>query len=353
MADNEVTARLGITLSYEQDFATMAPEIVEYEKAGADLITVAEAYSFDAVSRLGYLAAITKTITLASGILPIYSRTPTLLAMTAAGLDDVSGGRFELGIGSSGAQVIEGFHGIPFNAPLGRIRENVEICRAVWRREAVEHHGRYYELPLPADKGRGLGKPLKIINHPRRSSIPITIAALTPTAVTQAAEIADGWVPLFYYPEGAKGAWGDALEAGTAKRSPDLGPLDIIANQPLYIGDHADQALDQYRKQVALYVGGMGAVGANFYNDLALGYGFADEAARVQELYLSGRKDEAVAALPEELVAGTCLIGTESHVRSRVTALLDSGATTISVAVLAPTPGSRIEQVGALHDMLS
>jgi F420-dependent oxidoreductase-like protein len=352
MADNVVTPRLGVTLSYEQDFAEAATEIAELERAGANRVAVAEAYSFDAVSRLGYLAAVTKTMTLASGILPIYSRTPTLLAMTAAGLDDVSGGRFELGIGSSGAQVIEGFHGVPFDAPLGRIRENVEICRSVWRRDVVEHHGKYYDLPLPADKGRGLGKALKLINHPKRSDIPISIAALTPKAVAQTAEIANGWVPIFYYPEGAGAAWGDALATGFAKRDPLLGALDIIAQMPLYIGDHAGQALDAYRQQVALYIGGMGAAGANFYNDLALGYGFADEAAVVQELYLSGRKQEAVAALPEDLVLGTSLIGSEEHVRARVSALIASGVTTISVSALAPTTAGRIEQVEALAAIL-
>jgi F420-dependent oxidoreductase-like protein len=305
------------------------------------------------VSRLGYLAAVTSTMTLASGILPIYSRTPTLLAMTAAGLDDVSGGRFELGIGSSGAQVIEGFHGVPFNAPLGRIRENVEICRAVWRREVVEHHGKYYDLPFEGEKGRGLGKPLKIINHPRRSDIPITIAALTPTAVTQAAEIADGWVPLFYYPERADAAWGEALRLGAEKRSPDLGDLDVIASMPLFVGEHADQALAGYRNQVALYVGGMGAKNANFYNDLALRYGFAEEAAAVQELYLSGRKAEAAAAVPEELVLGTSLIGSAEHVRDRVAALIDSGVTTISVTPLAPTPELRREHLATLRSLIS
>jgi F420-dependent oxidoreductase-like protein len=346
------SARLGVTISYEQDFADAAPEVVDYERAGVDLVTVAEAYSFDAVSRLGYLAAITTDMTLASGILPIYTRTPTLLAMTAAGLDDVSGGRFELGLGSSGAQVIEGFHGIPFTAPLGRIRENVEICRSVWRRDTVEYHGKYYELPLPASGGRGLGKALKLINHPVRSEIPITIAALTPTAVTQAAEIGNGWVPLFYYPEGADAAWGDALATGLQRRPPELGALDVIAQVPLYIGDHADLALDGYRKQVALYVGGMGARGANFYNDLATRYGFGDEATTVQELYLTGRKQEAIDALPEELVLGTSLIGTESHVRERVGKLLDSGVTTISVTAIGPTRESRVQQLEALRAML-
>lgn len=346
------TARLGITISYDQDFSDAAPEVVAYEKIGVELVTVAEAYSFDAVSRLGYLAAITTDMTLASGILPIYSRTPALLAMTAAGLDNVSGGRFELGLGSSGAQVIEGFHGVPFTAPLGRLRENVEICRSVWRRDTLEHHGKHYDLPLLASEGRGLGKALKLINHPVRSSIPITIAALTPTAVTQAAEIADGWVPLFYYPEGADAAWGDALATGKSRRSSDLGDLDVVAQVPLYIGDHADRALEGYRSHVALYVGGMGARGANFYNDLATRYGFGTEAATVQDHYLAGRKAEAAAALPDALVVGTSLIGTEAEVRQRVGALLNSGVTTISVTAIGPTRESRVQQVEALRAML-
>ena len=346
------TTRLGVVFDYADDFIATAAEVTKFERVGVDLVSVAEAYSFDAVSQLGYLAAITTTMTLASGILPIFSRTPTLLAMTAAGLDSVSRGRFELGIGSSGAQVIEGFHGVPFNAPLGRIRENVEICRAIWRRERLEFRGVHYTIPLPADQGRGLGKPLKIINQPVRDTIPISLAALTPKAVAQAAEIADGWLPLFYLPEKADAAWGPSLAAGGARRSPDLGPLDVIAQVPFYLGDHADRAAEAYRQNVALYVGGMGARGANFYNDLAAGYGFADEAATVQELYLTGRKEEAAAALPDELVSGTSLIGTEAEVRTRVAALLTSGVTTIAVKPLAPSRGDRIEQLEAIRAIL-
>ncbi len=345
--------RLGVAFGYDGDFTTSAAEIPEFERVGVDLVTVAEAYSFDAVSQLGYLAAITSTMTLSSGILPIFSRTPALLAMTAAGLDSVSRGRFELGIGSSGAQVIEGFHGVPFTAPLGRIRENVEICRAIWRRERLDFQGSHYTIPMPADQGRGLGKPLKIINHPVREAIPISIAALTPKAVTQAAEIANGWLPIFYLPEKADAAWGASLAEGRALRSPDLGPLDITAQMPFFLGDHTDHTVDTYRQNVALYVGGMGARGANFYNDLAVGYGFADEAATVQELYLTGRKDEAAAALPDELVYGTALIGTEAEVRARVQALLDSGITTISVNPLARSGAERIEQLEALRAILS
>src|SRR5690606_4879822 len=182
-----------------------------------------EAYSFDAVSQLGYIAAVTERLQIASGILPLYSRTPALLAMTAAGLDYVSDGRFTLGLGSSGPQVIEGFHGVPYTAPIGRTREVIEICRKVWRRERLEYQGRHYTLPLPADQGTGLGKPLKLINHPVRPRIPIVIAAIGPKNVEMAAELAEGWEPIFYVPEKAGDVWGAALAAGKAKRDPELG----------------------------------------------------------------------------------------------------------------------------------
>jgi F420-dependent oxidoreductase-like protein len=344
--------RLGVVLDYSGDFAEAAADIVEFERIGVEHVFAAEAYSVDAVSKLGYLAAVTSTMTLASGILPIYSRTPTLLAMTAAGLDEVSGGRFELGLGSSGPQVIEGFHGVPFSAPLGHLRETVEICRSVWRRERVEHQGRYYQIPLPADRGTGLGKPLKIVNHPVRSAIPITLAALTHKGVAQAAEIADGWLPIFYFPEKVDDAWGTALAEGAARRDPSLDPLDIVAQAPLFLGDHADLALAGYRDRIALYVGGMGARGANFYNDLAANYGYADEALAIQELYLTGRKEEAAAAVPEELALATSLIGTETEVRERMKAILKSGATTISVQPIGPTREHRIESVRGLRAIL-
>jgi F420-dependent oxidoreductase-like protein len=344
--------RLGITVDYSDDFANSASEVTEFERAGIDVVAVAEAYSFDAVSRLGYLAAITERVTLLSAILPIYSRSPALIAMTAAGLDSVSGGRFELGLGSSGAQVIEGFHGVPFTAPLGHLREVVEICRAVWRRERLEHSGRNYTIPLPADRGTGLGKPLKLINTPVREGIPIALASLTPRAVEQTAEIADGWLPLFYHPTKSRAAWGDALAAGAAKRDPALGPLDVIVTVPFHLGPGADRALDAHRERLALYVGGMGAKSANFYNDLAVRYGYEDEAARVQELYLAGEKTAAATALPEDLVRDTALIGTESEVRSRVAALVESGVTTLMIAPLAPTREGRIAAVEAARAVL-
>ena len=278
--------RVGMFLNYAGGFREAADEVAELERSGVDLVAVPEAYSFDAVSQLGFLAARTSTITLASGILQLYTRTPTLTAMTAAGLDYVSDGRFELGIGASGPQVIEGFHGVRYDAPLARTREIVEICRMTWRREPVVHEGAKYRIPLPEGEGTGLGKPLKLINHPVRERIPITIASLGPKSVEQTAEIADGWLPMFFHPERAGEVWGAALAAGAAKRADDLGPLDVFASPALAITDHPEAVLPLVKPQLALYVGGMGARGKNFYNDLIASYGFEAEAALIQDLYL-------------------------------------------------------------------
>lgn len=202
--------RIGTTLSYAGGFTEVVDELAELEKIGLDIAFVAEAYSYDAASQLGYLAAKTSTVKLASGIFQLYTRTPTLLAMTAANLDYVSGGRFVLGIGASGPQVIEGFHGVKYDAPLGRTRETVEICRKVWRRERLEFEGKYFTVPLP-EQGTGLGKALKLINHPVRDRIPVLIAALGPKNVALTAEIAEGWQPIFFLPEKANDVWGAAL----------------------------------------------------------------------------------------------------------------------------------------------
>src|ERR671927_1186228 len=291
--------------------------------------TVAEVYTFDAISQLGYLAAVTERVELLSGILPIYSRTPALTAMTAAGLDFVSGGRFTLGLGASGPQVIEGWHGVPYDAPLQRTREIVEICRQVWRRERLVHEGTKYAIPLPPEQGTGLGKPLKLINTPVRDRIPVMLAALGPKNVEMAAEIAEAWEPIFFMPERAGTVWGDSLAAGKAKRDPALGDLQIVVGVSVAIGDDVDPALEQVRPQLALYIGGMGARGKNFYNDLARRYGYEDEARTIQDLYLDGRKDEAAAAVPEELARAVSLVGPESYVAERVAAFREAGVTTL------------------------
>ncbi|MDT5187673.1 MAG: hypothetical protein QOI29_5831, partial [Mycobacterium sp.] len=330
--------RTGIFLNYAGGFLEAVDEVVELEKIGVDIALVAEAYSFDAISQLGFLAARTSRIELASGVVPIYVRTPTLLAMTAAGLDYVSDGRFRLGIGTSGPQVMEGFHGVPFDAPLGRTREVVEICRQVWRRERVNYDGKYYRIPLPADQGTGLGKSLQLINHPVRERIPITIAALGPKNVELTAEIAEGWQPLFFHPEKADNVWGDSLRAGFAKRDPELGPLDITVSAPLAIGDDVDDRLAWAKPQLALYIGGMGARGKNFYHNLATGYGYGDVANHIQDLYLDGKKAEAIEAVPDELVRSVSLVGPRGFVKERLAAYAEAGVTTL---LLQPLSGDR------------
>ncbi|MGO9854135.1 MAG: LLM class F420-dependent oxidoreductase, partial [Acidimicrobiales bacterium] len=226
--------KLSMTLSYAGGFAESAQRAVELEKVGLDVVWVAEAYSYDAPSFMGYLAAKTERVDIGSAILPIYSRTPTLIAMTAAGIDAISGGRCQLGLGASGPQVIEGFHGVPYDRPLARTREIIEICRDVWAREApLTHDGVAYHIPLPPGQGTGLGKPLKLINHPVRERIPVMVAALGPKNVALAAELAEGWQPIFFYPEKSAIAWAEPLAAGRARRDPSLGPLDVVASAPL------------------------------------------------------------------------------------------------------------------------
>jgi F420-dependent oxidoreductase-like protein len=344
--------RIGMPLGYAGGFARTAEELTDYEKAGLEIVFVPEAYTFDAVSQLGYLAAKTDRLQLASGILQLYSRTPTLTAMTAAGLDYVSGGRFVLGIGASGPQVIEGWHGLPYDAPLGRTREIIEICRSVWRREPLSYAGRHYTIPLPPGEGTGLGKPLKLINRPVRERIPIVVAAIGPRNVTMTAELAEGWEPIFFFPEKAAEVWGQALAAGRARRDPTLGPLDVIAQAPLAIGeDVADDVLDFYRPMMALYIGGMGARGHNFYNDLACRYGYEAAAVQIQDLYLAGKRDEAAALVPPELVAGTSLAGPVSYVRERLAALREAGVTTVNVMPVAGTHAERVRLIEQVRDL--
>ncbi len=344
--------RTGVSLSYAGNFRESADQVAELEKQGVDIVLVAEAYSFDAVSQLGYLAAKTSTIELGSGILPLYTRTPTLLAMTAAGLDYVSDGRFQLGIGTSGPQVMEGFHGVAFDAPLGRTREVIDICRQVWRRERLSHQGRRYQIPLPPDRGTGLGKPLKLINQPVRERIPISIASLGPKNVELTAEIADGWQPIFFYPERADRIWGEALRAGRAKRDPQLGDLDVMVGVSLAIGDDVEDRLQWAKPQLALYIGGMGAKGRNFYHNVATRYGFGAVADRIQDLYLAGQKAEAIAAVPDELVRGVSLIGPRGYVKERIAAFAEAGVTTLLAAPVAADGAEYVHFVEQLRQLM-
>jgi F420-dependent oxidoreductase-like protein len=336
--------KISTQLMYAGDPKGLIEHVVSLEKAGLDTVWVAEAYGFDSPSLMGYLAAKTETVEIGSAILPIYSRTPALIAQTAAGLDAVSGGRAILGLGASGPQVIEGWHGVPYDKPLGRTREIIDICRRIWRREVITNEGNY-TIPVPAGQGTGLGKPLKILTRPVRSEIPIYIASLGDRNVQMTAEIANGWLPTLFIPEKADDVWGASLAAGKAKRDSSLGDLEIVAGGMLAIGDDVEGLRDASRPLIALYVGGMGAKGRNFYNDLARRYGYEAEAETIQELYLSGRKEEAAAAVPAEFAELMNLVGPAGYVKERLQAFKEAGVTTLNVTPVGENPAALVAQI--------
>jgi F420-dependent oxidoreductase-like protein len=344
--------RIGLGINYAGGFKDVAAEVADLERAGLDIVFVPEAYSFDAVSALGYLAASTDRVELASGILQLYTRTPTLTAMTAAGLDYVSDGRFILGLGASGPQVMEGFHGVPYDAPIARTREVIEICRKVWRRETLRYEGTHYTIPLPPEQGTGLGKALKLINKPVRERIPVLIAALGPKNVELAAEVAEGWQPIFFLPEKANDVWGKALATGKANRDPALGELEVFAGPTLAIGENVEPLRELVKPHLALYIGGMGAKGKNFYHTLATRYGYGAAADRIQELYLAGDKAAATKAVPDELVRDVSLIGTPGFVKERVAAFREAGVTTLNVVPVAETAAERVKLIETLRGLV-
>lgn len=343
--------KLSMPVGYSGNVKKTIDDVVAFEAAGVDLVWVAEAYGMDAATAMGYIAAKTSTVEIASGILPIYTRTPTLLAMTAVGVDVLSEGRCVLGLGASGPQVIEGWHGVPYDRPIGRTREIVEICREIWAREdKLNHSGPNYTVPLPPDQGTGLGKALKIITHPPRPSIPIFLASLGPKNVELTAEVADGWLPTLFVPERASAVWGDDLERGYAKRDASLGKMDIIAGGLLAIGTESEvgRYRDAARPTTALYVGGMGAVGRNFYNSLFSRYGWEAEAHEIQELYLSGKKTEAEAKVPAEFLEASSLVGDESYIKDRLAAYEEAGVTYLNVSPVGPDPLGTVRRLREL-----
>jgi F420-dependent oxidoreductase-like protein len=337
--------RLSARLGYGDGFVKGVERVVKLEEAGLDVVWVAEAYGNDAATRLGYLAARTQRVELASGIFPIYSRTPALLAQTAAGLDEISSGRAILGLGASGPQVIEGWHGVPYDRPVQRTREIMDICRMIWRREEIRYDGKAIKLPLPPEQGTGLGKPLKILTHPLRNRIPIYLASMGDRSVELTAEQAEGWLPIFFVPEKADKIWGAALRRGFLKRPEVLGPLDIAAGGALAIGEGLEGLRELERPHLALYVGGMGARGKNFYNDLVCMYGYEKEAAEIQDLYLSGKKKEAEALVPAELMESLSLIGSEGYVKDRIAAYTAAGVTLLDVNPIGPDPFGDVARV--------
>ncbi|MFT5442365.1 MAG: F420-dependent oxidoreductase-like protein [Myxococcota bacterium] len=344
--------KVSTQLGYAGGFFETVAEVQELEKAGLDLVWVAEAYGFDGVSLMGYIAAKTEKVRIASGILPIYTRTPTLLAMTAAGVDALSNGRAVLGIGASGPQVIEGFHGVAYDAPVTRTREIIEICRKVWTRDRLEFEGKKYKMPLGPDEGTGMGKALKLIAHPVREEVPIAVAALGPKSVEMTAELADGWLPIFYYPEKAKERWGAALEAGLKKRDPNRAPLEIFAGGVVGIGEGLESMRGIGRPMAALYIGGMGARGKNFYNDVFASYGYEKEAKLIQDLYLDGKKQEAAAAVPQSFIDATTLIGPAGFVNDRLAALKESGVTTLNAMLIGNDTKERVQTLDKLRNLV-
>lgn len=336
--------KLSMPLMYDGNPRQTADQVAGLERAGLDTIWVAEPYGFDAPTLMGYLAAKTETVEIGAGILNVYSRTPGALLQTAAGLDNVSGGRAVIGLGASGPQVIEGFHGLPYDKPLGRTREVIEIIRMGLRRQSLVHDG-IFKLPLPEDQGLGLGKPLKLLNKPERPVVPLWVAALGDKNVAMTAEVADGWLPFLFVPEKAQQVWGDALARGTAKRSADLGRLEISAGGMVAIGADVKGMLDFMRPMYALYVGGMGARGKNFYNELACQYGYEKEAREIQDLYLDGHKRDAEAKVPLEWLEAGNLVGPASYVQERIAAFREAGVTSLQVSPASEDPAATIAQI--------
>ncbi len=343
--------KLSTQLMYAGNPREAADQVTALEAAGLDTVWVPEAYGFDSPTLMGYLAAKTERVEIGSAILNIYSRTPGALLQTAAGLDNVSQGRAIIGLGASGPQVIEGFHGVPYDKPLGRTKEIIELIRRGLRRETLVHDG-IFTLPLPEGQGTGLGKPLKLLTRPERSSLPLYIAALGPKSVEGAAEYADGWLPFLFVPEKSGQVWGDALARGTAKRQEGLAPLEICAGGMVAIGEGQETKalLDFARPLVALYVGGMGARGKNFYNDLCMKYGYEQEAKEIQDLYLGGNKRDAEAKVPLELLELGNLVGPASYVKERIAAFAEAGVTNLQVMPASDDPPATIRQLRELVD---
>jgi F420-dependent oxidoreductase-like protein len=313
----------------------VGPLVSEAERLGFDSIWSAEAYGSDAVSWLAWVASRTSSLQFGTAIMQIPARTPAATAMTAITLDHLSGGRFRLGLGMSGPQVVEGWHGSPYGKPLARTREYVEVVRAILRRDKpVEFDGEYYTIPAPeGPETTGLGKPLKTIVHPLRSDLPIYLAAIGPKNVALAGEIADGWLPTFFSPT-RMSMYREWLDEGLARSGRDGASFDIAPMVPVFVGDDVQQCRDLVKPFLALYVGGMGARGRNFYNSLAQRYGYEEAAATIQDLYLDGRKGEAAAAVPDDLVDEVSLVGPPERIADRMQIWRDAGITTLIATTL-------------------
>ena len=324
--------KLGINVGYSgARMGLPLDRILELEAIGFDSVWTAEAYGSDAITPLAYLAAKTTTIKLGTAIMQIPGRTPAMCAMTTTTLDALSGGRMLVGLGLSGPQVVEGWHGVPYGKPAARMREYVEILRKIWaREEPVAYDGEEYQLPYHGERAMGLGKPLKSILHGRQ--LPVFLATMGPVNIRITGELADGWLPIWFSPK-RMGLFEKDLAAGFAKRTDGKRREDfeIVPGCAVEVTDDLKAAFARQKPMLALYIGGMGARDKNFHNEMMQKYGYADAAKRIQDLYLAGRKQEAEAEVPDELCDEMSLVGPEARIRERYKAWEDSGVTTMLV----------------------
>jgi F420-dependent oxidoreductase-like protein len=334
--------RLGVNFGYQdwgKGLARAVATAQEADRLGYHSIWTAEAYGTDCITPIAWMMGQTEKINFGSAIMQMPARTPAMTAMTAATLDLMSGNRFLLGLGLSGPQVVEGWHGQPYGKPLGKTREYIDIVRTILAREApLEHHGPHYDIPYTGADATGLGKALKIIVHPNRADIPIYLAAIGPKNVELTAEVADGWLPIFFSPYRFQDTYGPSLDAGFAKAggTKSLADFDVAPTVSVIVGDDLDMLRGFVKPMAALYIGGMGARGKNFYNDLACRYGFEAAAKEIQDLYLDGKKAEAIAAVPDELVDEIALIGPKERIADRFGAWQESGITTMIIGAQQP-----------------
>ena len=324
--------RLALNLNYSgASVALDIDKVLEAERLGYTSVWTAEAYGSDAVTPAAWIAARTSRIHVGTGIMQIPARTPAMTGMTAMTLDALSGGRFRLGLGVSGPQVVEGWHGQPFGKPLTKTREYVAIVRAILERaKPLEFRGEYYQIPYAGADATGLGKPLKSILR-GRATLPIYLAAVGPKNVALAAEIADGWIPVFFSAR-RSAMFREWLDAGFARGGRRREDFDVMPMVPVVVGADAAACRAVVKPRIALYVGGMGARGRNFYNDIARRYGYDGAAKTIQDLYLGGKKAEAEAAVPDELVDEVALCGPPERIRERLAEWKTAGVTTIMVA---------------------
>lgn len=343
--------RLGLMTGYSGAKIELPMDIIrEADKLGVYAVWTAEAYGSDAITPLAWMGAQTERIHLGTAIMQMPARTPANTAMTAMTLDQLSGGRFLLGLGLSGPQVVEGWHGVAYGKPLAKSREYVQIVREILKREKpLVHDGEYYQIPYQGGDATGLGKPLKSILH-GRADMPIYLAAIGPKNVQLCAEIADGWLPIFFSPEHYDSVYKAQIEAGFAAANQSLTPaplphgegehkpkslenFDIAPTVQVMMDDNLEACWNALKPMLALYIGGMGAKGRNFYNDLAVRYGFEEAAATIQELYLSGDKAGAVSAIPNELVDAVALCGSKERIKDRLALWRNSPVTTLNLGL--------------------